>query len=96
MKKNAHERADVLHDVAERIALWNEFRTDDFQDTVVHQVNDAREGWRGDNGELPRRGGDATFDALMGMADMADASPTAVRDACADALKAAEEIRTAQ
>lgn len=96
MKKSVSERADVLRDVAERVALWNEFRTDDFQDTVVHQVNDAREGWRDDHGDLPRRGGDPTFDALMGMADMADASPLAVRDACADALRAAEEFRTAQ
>jgi hypothetical protein len=94
MTKGTRDRAEVLAEVAERIALWNEFRTDDFQDTVVHHVNDAREDWRGDDGELPRRGGDPAFDALMGIADMADASPTAVRDACADALRAAEELRT--
>lgn len=96
MTKSTRERAEVLASVAERVALWNEFRTDDFQDTVVHHVNDAREGWRGENGELPRRGGDPTFDALLGIADMADASPTAVRDACAEALRAAEELRTAR
>jgi hypothetical protein len=85
----------VLRAVAERVALWNEFRTDDFQDNVVHHVNDAREAWRDDAHELPRRGGDAMFDALLGMADMADASPIAVRDACAEALRAAEDVRTA-
>ena len=95
MKRDARDRADVLRAVAEQVALWNEFRTDDFQDNVVHHVNDAREAWRGDDRELPRRGGDPMFDALLGMADMADASPIAVRDACAEALRAAEDVRTA-
>jgi hypothetical protein len=94
--KSTKERADALSDVAERVALWNEFRTDNFQDNVVRQVNDARERWRGDDGELPRRGNDPLFDALMGMADAAESSPVAVRDACADALRAAEELRTAR
>ena len=94
--KSKKERADALTQVAESVALLNEFRTDDFQDSVVHQVNDARERWRGDDGELPRRGGDPVFDALMGMADAADSSPVAVRDACAEALRAAEELRTAR
>ena len=90
------DRADALADVAERVALWNEFRTDNFQDSVVRQVNGARERFRGDDGELPRRGRDPVFDALMGMADAADSSPVAVRDACAEALRVAEELRTAQ
>lgn len=96
MKNGARDRADVLRAVAERVALLNEFRTDDFQDNVVHHVNDAREAWRGDDRELPRRGGDPMFDALLGMADMADASPIAVRDACAEALRAADEVTTAR
>lgn len=96
MTKDAQGRAEVLRAAAERIALWNEFRTDDFQDTVVRHVNDAREVWRGDDQELPRRGGDPMFDALLGMADMADASPIAVRDACAEALRAADEVTTAR
>ena len=94
--KSEKERAETLAEVAERVALWNEFRTDDFQDNVVHHVNDARERWRGDGGNLPRRGADPLFDALMGLADMADASPVAVRDVCADALKVAGEFRTAE
>jgi hypothetical protein len=94
--RSKEERADALADVAECVALWNEFRTDDFQDNVVRQVNDARERWRGDDGELPRRGSDPLFDALMGMADAADSSPVVVRDACAEALRAAEELRTAR
>jgi hypothetical protein len=93
---SAKERADTLATVAERVALWNEFRTDGFQDTVVRQVNSARERWRGDDGELPRRGRDPMFDALLGLADAADSSPLAVRDACAEALRVAEELRTAQ
>jgi hypothetical protein len=36
------------------------------------------------------------FDALMGMADEADASPIAVRDTCARALRAAENARAAR
>jgi hypothetical protein len=94
--KSTKEQAETLADVAKRVALWNEFRTDNFQDSVVRQVNDARERWRGDDGELPRRGRDPVFDALIGMADAADASPVAVRDACAAALRVAEELRTAQ
>jgi hypothetical protein len=94
--KSTNERAQALAKVAEQVALWNEFRTDDFQDNAVHEVNDARENWRGEDGQLPKRGGDPMFDALMGIADMADASPIAVRDACAEALRAAEEIRTAR
>ena len=69
------------------MALWNEFRTDDFQDRVVRLVNDARESWRID-GELPRE--DPLLDALLSIAEVADSSPTAVRDACAEALRASE------
>jgi hypothetical protein len=94
--KSMKDKADALADVAERVALSNEFRTDGFQDSVVRQVNDARERWRGDDGELPRRGRDPVFDALIGMADAADSSPVAVRDACAEALRVAEELRTGQ
>jgi len=83
------ERAQVLADVAERVALWNEFRTDDFQDRVVRLVSSAREHWRTE-GELPRSGRDEMFDALLGMADNADGSMVTVRDACAEALRAAE------
>jgi hypothetical protein len=90
------QRSDVLGQVAERIALWNEFRTDDFQDRVVRAVNSAREHWRDDRGDLPPRGADPMFDALMGMADEADASPIAVRDTCARALRAAENARAAR
>ena len=81
------ERADLLAQVAERVALWNEFRTDDFQDRVVRLVNDARESWRTD-GELPRD--DDMLDALLGIATVADSSPMAVRDACGDALRVSE------
>lgn len=94
--KDTRERAAMLASVAERVALWNEFRTDDFQDNVAHEVNDAREDWRDGDGELPRRGADPMFDALMGLTDMADASPIAVRDACAEALRAAEEVGPAR
>lgn len=84
------ERAEVLADVAERVALWNEFRTNDFQDRVAHLVNDARESWRV-RGELPRAGADVMFDALLSIAEVADSSPIAVRDACADALHESED-----
>jgi hypothetical protein len=94
--KSMKDKADALADVAERVALSNEFRTDGFQDSVVRQVNDARERWRGENGELPRRGRDPVFDALIAMADAADSSPLAVRDACAEALRVSEKLRTAQ
>lgn len=90
------ERADVLAEIAEAIALRNEFRTDTFQDEVVRMVNGARENWRDDRHELPHRGSDAMFDALLGMADEADASPIAVRDACAYALRIAEEARVSR
>ena len=81
--------SDVLADVARRVALLNEFRTDDFQDRVVRMVNDARDNWR-KNGELPRFGTDAAYDALVSIASVADSSPIAVRDACAAALDASE------
>lgn len=84
-----HERGAVLADVAERVALWNEFRTDDFQDRVARLVNSAREHWRV-RGELPAPGADPMFDALLGVAEVADSSPIAVRDACADALRVSE------
>jgi len=87
MKRREH--AEVLADVAERVALSNEFRTDDFQDRVAHLVNDAREHWRV-RGELPARGDDAMFDALLSIAEVADSSPIAVRDACGDALHESE------
>ena len=93
--KDMNKRADALAQVAERVALWNEFRTDGFQDSVARAVHDARENWRAGDGCLPRRGEDPLFDALLGLTDMADASPTAVRDACAEALRAAE-VRTAR
>lgn len=89
------ERARILAEAAERVALWNEFRSDNFQDTVVRLVNDARESWRGGGGDLPKRGSDPMFDALLGLADEAEASPIAVRDVCADALRAAAEAARA-
>ena len=91
--KDMNARADTLAQIAERVALWNEFRTDGFQDSVARAVSDARENWRSDDGRLPRRGSDPMFDALLGLIDMADSSPTAVRDACAEAMRAAE-VRT--
>jgi hypothetical protein len=93
---NRQKREQVLGEVAERVALWNEFRTDDFQDNVVRLVSDARENWRDRQGELPRRGTDEAFDALMDLADMADGSPIAVRDAAARALLAAEGVAVAR
>ena len=94
--RSTKEKADALAEVAERVALWNEFRTDNFQDNVVRRVHEARELWRREDGNLPRRGSEPLFDALLGLADMADASPTAVRDVCAEALRAAEGVRTAR
>ena len=84
------ERVEVLAEVAERVALWNEFRTYDFQDRVARLVNDARENWRV-RGELPAPGADPTFDELLSIADVADSSPIAVRDACGDALREMEQ-----
>jgi hypothetical protein len=92
---NREKRTQVLAEVAERVALANEFRTDDFQDNVVRLVNEARESWRDRHGELPQRGADAAFDALMELAEMADSSPIAVRDAAARALLAAEGVAVA-
>lgn len=89
------DRARILSEVAERIALRNEFRSDDFQDQVVRLVADAREHWRDGHGEIPPRGADPLLDALQGMADVADASPIAVRDACADAMRLAESAVSA-
>ena len=86
-------RADTVRDVAERVALWNEVRTDDFQDQVVRLVNDARERFRGGpKRELPARGDDELLDSLFEIADVADASPITVRDACARALEVADEV----
>ncbi len=89
------ERARVLADVAERVALINEFRSDNFQDGVARLVNEARERWRDAHGDLPRWGSDPTFDALNGLAEAADSSPIAVRDAAARALEVAEGVRVA-
>ncbi len=47
------------------------------------------------HGELPRRGADEAFDALMDLAEMADSSPIAVRDSAARALLAAEGVAVA-
>lgn len=91
---NEEQRATILADVAERVALWNEFRSDDFQDHVVRFVNAARENWRKD-GELPPFGRDPMFDALLGIADAADGSPMSVRDACDRAMRLAEDVRAA-
>ena len=93
---NAGSRADRVHDLAERVALWNEVRTDDFQDQVVRLVNDAREVFRGGpENDVPKRGVDPLLDVLYEIADSADASPIAVRDACAHALEVAEDLLAA-
>ena len=90
------ERIQVLADVAERVAFWNEFRTPDFQNNVARLASGARENWRDANGELPRSGTDPTFDALVGLVQAADGSPIAVRDAAARALQEAEDVRIAR
>jgi len=82
--------SEILSAAAERVALWNEFRADDFPGDVVRTVNDAREHWRDESGELPPHGVDPMLDALLAIAEVADASPIAVRDACAAAFRAAE------
>ena len=89
-------QAEVLGEVAERVALLNEFRTDGFQDDVARLVNDAREHWRDEGRDLPPMGTDTLYDALTGMAEVADGSPMAVRDACAVALRVAEDVRVAR
>ncbi|TMB61991.1 MAG: hypothetical protein E6I57_05790 [Chloroflexi bacterium] len=86
----------MLRDVAERVSLWNEFRTDDFQDAVAKLVFGARELWRQGDGELPRRGTDPGFDALMDLVGAADSSPTAFRDAAARVLRAAEGAKASR
>jgi hypothetical protein len=91
MSERERERAEIVDEVAERVALLNEFRTDDFQDEVVRLVSHARELWRDSGGELPRRGADPLLDALNTIADVADSSPIAVRDACAAAMRRAGE-----
>jgi len=88
-------RAQLLSEVAERVALLNEFRTDDFQDATVKLVHAAREHWRDDRGELPPLGFDPDYDALRGIEDEAESSPLAVRDACARAFDVAERTRAA-
>ena len=90
------QHAEILADVAERVSLWNEFRTDDFQDRVVRLVNSERENWRNKAGDLPRMGSDPSFDALLAIAAVADSSPIAVRDACAGALRQAEPTRASR
>lgn len=82
------ERARILAGVAERVALLNEFRSDEFRDTVTRVVNEARERWRDVHGDLPRWGSDPMYDALSGLADAADSPPIAVRDAAGLALRA--------
>ena len=89
-------RAQLLAEVAERVALLNEFRTDDFQDVVTRLVHDAREHWRDDRGELPPFGFDPAYDALRGIEEESESSPLAVRDACAHAFDVAERTRTAR
>ena len=88
---SADSRGEVVRRVAESVALWNEVRTDDFQDRVVRLVNDAREHFRDGGGELPRPGADALFDSLVTMAVVAESSPITVRDACARALREAQQ-----
>ena len=90
------DRAQVLRDVAERVSAWNEFRTDDFQDAVAKVVSGARELWRDDAGELPARGKDPGFDALMDLATAADSSPLTVRDAAARVLRAAGGVKASR
>ena len=79
------ERARALAVAAERVAALNELRTDDFQDEVVRVIDDARELWRGANGDLPSAGSDPLFDALIALADESEGSPEEVRDAVARA-----------
>lgn len=82
------DRADVIREVVERVSAWNEFRTDDFQDATAKAVNGARELWRDDEtGELPRRGTDPAFDALMELPGASDGSPLQVRDALTRLLR---------
>lgn len=90
------QRADVLAEIAERVALRNEFRSDTFQDEVVRMVNGAREQWRDARGELPGYGVDRLFDALRRLSEEADSSPIAMRDACAAAFRAADEAKLAR
>lgn len=90
---NIEQRAGSVREVAERVALWNEVRTDDFQDRVVRLVNEAREQFRdGVEGELPAAGADPLYDALIDVASEADSSPIGVRDACGRAFEAADEV----
>ncbi|HKW79122.1 MAG TPA: hypothetical protein VJQ09_08460 [Candidatus Limnocylindria bacterium] len=86
---NQAERKRILAETAEKVALLNEFRTEDFRDGVARLIASAREVWRDENGELPRRGESEAFDALIGIADEADGSPIAVRDAADRALRVA-------
>ncbi len=92
---SVEQRAESVREVAERVALWNEVRTDDFQDRVVRLVNDAREQFRnGSESEVPGAGEDPLYDALTDIAAEADSSPIGVRDACARAFEAADEVMT--
>ena len=83
------DRKAALAHVAERVLELNDTRSEDFQDQVARLVDDARELWRGDDGELPAPATDPAFDALIAFADESEGSPTEMRDAAHRALRAA-------
>ena len=75
-------RADVARAFA-GIVLWlNEERQDNFREAVQHAFDDAKERFRGDDGELPPPGEDPIFDAMVAVVDQVDGSPEALHAAC--------------
>lgn len=95
------DRRDILERAVIRIADLNEDRDDDFQDKAMAELrlaydafrppfHDRQPGLEPDptafESDLPGPGGDASLDALRGIARELDASPEAVAALCERAL----------
>jgi hypothetical protein len=83
----APDRAAVARAFAEHLLVLNEERTSNYRMAATHAFDEAKDRFRGADGELPKQGDDPLFDKMLTVMAELESSPESLRAACLDIVK---------
>ena len=83
----APTREGVARAFAAHVVVLNDERTANYRVAATRAFEEAKERFRRDDGELPRRGTDPLFDRVLAIVDELEGSPEALRAACQEIVR---------